>query len=276
MEAIKIILSIIFILLLTLLTQIGGIAFLISLALFGLIERKIKVPWKRSLAKLFSFLLIYFVFTLGIVPFLATALGRVPLPLFEKNHLQPANLLTCLLNRNYVRHGLRQVAFQVAEKMNQKHPGVTVNYLDANFPFLNKFPLFPHLSHYDGKKLDLSFQYNSTTLNQATNKVPSWIGYGICEEPKAGEEDIAGYCASQGYWQYGWLRRAVPQTNKANFKFDELRTKDLVNAFASEKAIARIFIEPHLKKRLKLTSEKIIFHGCHAVRHDDHIHVQLK
>ena len=30
------------------------------------------------------------------------------------------------------------------------------------------------------------------------------------------------------------------------------------------------------KTRLLLTSDKIRFHGCQAVRHDDHIHVQLK
>lgn len=276
MKAIKIILAIIFILLLTFLTQIGGIAYLISLASFGQIEKKVALPWRKAFVKLFSFLLIYFIFTLVLVPLVAPSFGRVPLPLFEKNHLQPTNLLTCLLNRNYVKPELRRVAFKVAQEINQKYPGVTINYLDANFPFLNKFPLFPHLSHNDGRKLDLSFQYNRAVLNQATNAVPSWIGYGICEEPKDGEENMAAYCASQGYWQYGWLRTVIPQTNKAYFRFNELRTKELVNAFASEKAIDRIFIEPHLKKRLKLTSDKILFHGCHAVRHDDHIHVQLK
>ncbi len=34
--------------------------------------------------------------------------------------------------------------------------------------------------------------------------------------------------------------------------------------------------KPHLKTRLKLSSAKIRFHGCQAVRHDDHIHVQLR
>jgi murein endopeptidase len=49
----------------------------------------------------------------------------------------------------------------------------------------------------------------------------------------------------------------------------------LVEILASEKSIGKIFIEPHLKTRLKLTTPKIRFHGCRAVRHDDHIHVQL-
>ena len=35
-----------------------------------------------------------------------------------------------------------------------------------------------------------------------------------------------------------------------------------------------IFIEPHLKNRLKIGNNRIRFHGCKAVRHDDHIHFQ--
>jgi hypothetical protein len=37
-----------------------------------------------------------------------------------------------------------------------------------------------------------------------------------------------------------------------------------------------MIVQPHLKSRLKLKSTKIRFHGCKAVRHDDHIHIQLK
>lgn len=41
-------------------------------------------------------------------------------------------------------------------------------------------------------------------------------------------------------------------------------------------AVRKIFLEPHLKTRLKLSKySKIRFHGCHSVRHDDHIHLQL-
>ena len=68
----------------------------------------------------------------------------------------------------------------------------------------------------------------------------------------------------------------MPQGNKKNFTFDSTVTKELVNYFASKPVIGKIFIEPHLKTRLGLTSDKIRFHGCQAVRHDDHIHVQLK
>ncbi len=117
-----------------------------------------------------------------IVPLIANPLGRVQLPLTETNHLQPLNILTCLLNRNYVRPELKQAAFDVAKQMNDKFPGTTTNYLDANFPFIDKFPLIPHLSHNDGKKLDFSFCYRDYKTGESTNECPSFIGCGICEE----------------------------------------------------------------------------------------------
>jgi len=69
--------------------------------------------------------------------------------------------------------------------------------------------------------------------------------------------------------------KIYPQNNKKNFTFDSTKTKELVNLFASKPTIEKIFIEPYLKTRLKLTSNKIRFHGCEAVRHDDHVHVQI-
>jgi hypothetical protein len=171
---------------------------------------------------------------------------------------------------------LRQIAFEVAKQMSEKFSGTTVNYLDANFPFINKFPLIPHLSHNDGKKLDLSFCYSDTKTNKPTNECPSFIGYGICEEPQANEKNTADFCADKGYWQYSFMTKLVPQYNKQNFAFDTLKTRELVNFFAAQQSIGKIFIEPHLKSRLNLTSNKIRFHGCQAVRHDDHIHLQLQ
>jgi hypothetical protein len=220
--------------------------------------------------------MLYLIFTFVIIPLAAKPFGRVPLPVFTTRNLGPANIWTGVLNRNYVKPELRDIAFSVAEKMNEKYPGATVNYLDANFPFLDKFPLLPHLSHNDGKKLDISFQYNDSQTGEITDNVPSFIGYGICEEPNSGEENKPEYCDKKGYWQYNLLRDIVPQHNKAKFIFDEKRTRDLVNSFASHKGLAKIFIEPHLQARLGLVSRKIRFHGCQAVRHDDHIHVQLK
>jgi hypothetical protein len=263
-------------LLLTLLTQVGGLVYLVSLTTHKLINQRTSRLVYQKLLHLASFIFLYCLTTFAIVPLIASPFGRVPLPLTATNHLQPLNVLTCLLNRNYVKPALKQAAFDVAEEMNAKFPGTVVNYLDASFPFWNGFPLFPHLSHNDGKKLDLAFCYTDAGTGKATNECPSFIGYGICEEPLPGENNTADFCAGNGYWQYSLMRKVMPQGNKKSYPLDAQKTKLLVNLFAAQQAIGKIFIEPHLKVRWGLTTEKIRFHGCQAVRHDDHIHVQLK
>lgn len=260
----------------TVLTQVGGIVYLLTIFTYNITDKWTSNKSLKVTYRLTSFILFYCLTTIIIVPVIAKQFGRVPLPMTETNHLQPLNRLTFFLNRNYVRPELRQSAFEVATKMNDKFPGTITNYLDANFPFIDKFPLFPHLSHNDGKKLDLSFCYCYSKTNEQTNECPSFIGYGISEEPLSDEKNTADFCSENGYWQYSFLTKVVSQDNKQNFTFDRVKTKELVNLFASQAAIGRIFIEPHLKTRLNLTSDKIKFHGCHAVRHDDHIHVQLK
>jgi hypothetical protein len=272
----KIIALILGVIVLTVLTQIGGVVLLLSAISSPSVTKKISNAVIRSATKILLFVALYLIATFAIVPWTAPLVGRVPLPMLLAKNLQPAKMATVLLNRNYVNPSLRDAAFNVAEHMNKKYPGTTINYLDANFPFINKFPLFPHRSHNDGKKLDVSFQYNDSNTDLMTSNVPSWIGYGICEEPRKGEDNVPVFCEQKGYWQYNLLRKAVSQRNKKYFMFNEERTRELVVAFASENAIGKIFIEPHLKTRLRLTSNKIRFHGCAAVRHDDHIHVQLK
>jgi hypothetical protein len=263
-------------LLLTILTQIGGVVYLLHFTTYRFINRKVNNQWLRRLSKGATFVLFYLMATFLIVPILAKPFGRVQLPVSTTNSLRPLTFLTCLLNRNYVRKDLRDVAFGVASEMNRKYPGTVVNYLDANFPFIKGFPLFPHLSHNDGKKMDLSFCYKNKQSLIDTNDVPSPIGYGICEEPIGAEKNTPQYCADNGYWQYSFLKSIMPQGGKDDFVFHAEKTKYLVQLFAKNDRIGKIFIEPHLQTRLQLTSDKIRFHGCQAVRHDDHIHVQLK
>jgi len=260
---------------LTLFTQIGGVVYLLSFSTHVFIKKKFVSRYAIFVIKTTTFLVLYIACTFLTVPPLARLFGRVPLPMTSTNNLQPLNILTCILNRNYVRPQLMEVALDAARQMNEKYPGTVINYLDASFPFINKFPLFPHLSHNDGKKLDFAFCYIDSKTLKETNLAPSPIGYGISEMPKPNEINTASLCAKKGYWQYSFLMKTVPQGNKLKFIFDSVRTKKLVEVLASEKFVAKIFIEPHLKARLNLTTPKIRFHGCQAVRHDDHIHVQL-
>jgi hypothetical protein len=262
-------------LILTILTQIGGVIFLLS---------RLTNPYTDSLTtnkhvkhcyRCLVFLGIYLICTFLIVPMIAKPFGRVPLPIMEEDHLRPLNILTRLLNRNYVSPELKHSVIRVSKMMNEKYPGTKINYLDANFPFFDHFPLLPHLSHNDGRKIDFAFCYKDATTEIPTNHCPSFIGYGIYEKPQSNEVNTAETCESRGYWQYSILEKVVPQYSKEDYKLDEVKTKALVNLFVADPSIMKIFIEPHLKNRMKLTSSKIRFHGCQAVRHDDHIHIQL-
>jgi hypothetical protein len=276
MRLLKITLTIMLCSLLTVLTQVGGLVFLLSILTYKLTDKWTSNKYLQATYRLTSFLILYCLTTFLIVPLIAKPLGRVPLPLTETSHLQPLNIWTCFLNRNYVRPELKQIAFEVAKQMNDKFPGTTINYLDANFPFINEFPLIPHRSHNDGKKLDLSFCYRNAKTGEPTNECPSFIGYGICEEPRPNEINWPESCEKEGHWQYSFMSKVISQDNKQDFTFDSDRTRSLVYLFATQPNIGIIFIEPHLKTRLKLTSDKIRFHGCQAVRHDDHVHVELK
>jgi hypothetical protein len=272
----KILLHFILVFFLTLLTQTGGIVYLVHFSLYPYINKRLQNDFAKRTTKFSCFILLYLLTTFLIIPPIARVFGRTPLPYTASNHVQPLNFITCLLNRNYARPQLKSVFFEVAQKMNEKYPGTTLNYLDANFPFMNGFPLMPHLSHNDGRKLDISFCYNSSKTGLPVNNTPSPIGYGICEEPVPNEKDMSAYCAQRGYWQYNLLRKIVPQDYKKGFIFNAQKTRDLVNYFASENVVEKIFIEPHLKTRLAIVNQKVRFQGCRAVRHDDHIHLQIK
>lgn len=262
---------------LTVLTQIGGLVLLGAIPLFRFINKKVEKGIKRKLLKPLIFIALYLFVSIILVPVIAKPLGRVPMPVFENKHLKPLNLFTCILNRHYVRPKLRQSLEDVAESMEHKYPGTVTAYLDANFPFIYKFPLYPHLSHSDGKKIDLAFFYiDSKTKIEINKSAPSFIGYGVYEGPKKGETNMPEKCSKLGFWQYSYLHYFVPQWKKDDLIFDQKRTKQLILLLVNDKRIGKMFIEPHLKERMQLTNRKIRFHGCIAVRHDDHIHVQIK
>jgi len=163
----------------------------------------------------------------------------------------------------------------IALKFRKKHPKIKIVYLDANFPFINGFPLPPHLSHNDGKKIDVSFVYQELS-GTITNKKPSFSGYGVYEIPKYREYNQSKICIDKGYWQYDFVKFLTLGTINNKLIFSEKVTKDLLLAIVHQKEIGKVFIEPHLKNRLQLPNNKIRFQGCKAVRHDDHIHFQLK
>ena len=253
---------------LTLLTQIGGLVWLINFGFFKLFVKK-KPKW----LVLGVFFVFYTVTTFLIIPPLAKLGGRVPLPLTKTGTLRPHNFMTPLLNRHYVRPQLKSQLIEIADKTNKENSQLKVSYLDANFPFINGFPLLPHLSHSDGRKVDLSFYYTKNNLEG--NLKPANSGYGKYVEPQTTEYNQVKHCKSKGYWQYDFTKY-VTLGSRNDLEFDSKNTKKLVTRCAQHHLTQKIFIEPHRKKRMNLSYNNIRFHGCQAVRHDDHIHLQIK
>ena len=262
--------------LLTILTQTGGVELLLFWLLWRRFRDRFEQKWIQNTIGIFSFLSFHAVFAFFVIPLIAPFFGRQPLPVSGQDSLQPLNILTCYLNRHYVTPELYASVTEASNEMNQSYPGTKVAYLDAGFPFFDGFPLFPHLSHDDGEKLDLTFFYKDAETGKAVNGyAPSLIGYGVYEAPLPGEYDQPKSCEQKGYWQYSLLSALVPQWRKEHFELDPERTKKIIELLTKQSAIQKIFIEPHLKLRMNLQHSKIRFHGCQAVRHDDHIHIQL-
>lgn len=212
------------------------------------------------------FPLVYLIFNLILIPPIAKVFGREQLPVLDDN-LKPRNWVYPLLFRNYVNPDLKKLLLKASNETN-----LTITYLDANFPFVNGFPLLPHLSHNDGKKIDLSFYYLDENRNSTTKK-PSISGYGafVSDSNQTSET-----CLGNGYWQYNYPKYLTFGTIN-DLEFDKTKTRRLLAVLLSQSRTEKIFIEPYLKNSLGLNNEeKIRFHGCRAVRHDDHIHFQIK
>jgi len=263
----KIILHIIIIVLLTLVTQIGGIIYLISLLL---IKKKAE---KKRLKQIGIFAILYLVATFMIVPGIAPIFGREKIK--ETEFIKAHSFFYKLANRNYVRPELNNAIERIANEFENQHNGAKLIYLDANFPFIDKFPLFPHLSHNDGKKIDVSLIYENQN-GQLTNKKPSISGYGVYESPTKKEYDQIIVCKNKGNWQYDFPKYMTLGKINKDIVFSKNGTQKLINLIVKQNEIGKLFIEPHLKNRMNLKSGKVKFHGCQAVRHDDHIHFQLK
>lgn len=251
---------------LTIFTQVGGVCYVIAIWLSK------KVSFYAS--KLIFFVIVYALVSVVLVPLIAPLFGRVPLPVHGT--LSPNNILTCAMNRHYVVPALKDQLETISKKMSLLNPTTKTLYLDANFPFIDGFPLIPHLSHSDGKKIDLAFYYFDQESQEPVQRSPSALGYGVYDAPRESEYDMPGYCADQGYWQYGILGSLIFGEDD-NLDVDMKRTVDIIMEISADSRTSKIFIEPHLKTRWGLGHlDNIRFHGCRAVRHDDHIHYQIK
>lgn len=129
--------------LLTVLTQVGGFVYLLSILTHKFTDKWTSSNFLKSTYRFTSFLGLYCLTTFLIAPVIAKPLGRVPLPITETSHLQPLNILTCFLNRNCVRSELKHTAFETIKIEDNL-------YEELKSLSLEKYPLhYYQCSNYD-------------------------------------------------------------------------------------------------------------------------------
>jgi hypothetical protein len=255
-------------LMLTVLTQIGGVIYLAALAVRARVPI-IKLSPRWDLVITFG---IIYVFAWFPMQALATLSGRVPLPCAEANALRVASPITCILHRHYVSAEMHALAIDVAHAMDERFPGTITQTLDANFPFFDGFPLAPHLSHDDGDKLDLALYYANAEGDFAPGALRSPIGYWAFEEPGDDERQPCRGRGSLLRWDQDWFQIFT----RGDLVLDGARTRAALIWLRADGRSRRAFLEPHLVDRLELDSSFVRFQGCNAARHDDHFHIELR
>jgi hypothetical protein len=235
------------VLILTLLTQIGGLAWLLAL----------------HTGRRWHFVPLYLLLTLAAHQ-VAPLFGRAALPCWSQDNLRLQSPLYCALNRNLAAPALIATLQDLADHIAVRHPGTVTLVLDANFPFVDGFPMFPHLSHDDGRKADIAFWYGDASGYQP-GRTRSPIGYFAFER---GPTDCPPAWPTLR-WDLDWLQPLWPKLT-----LDRARMQTALHWLAADSRVQRVFLEPHLRQSLGVSGPNFGFQGCRAARHDDHIHVQ--
>ena len=238
------------VLFLTILSQLGGLAWLGALAF--------RRRW-------IAFAALY-VALWGAAYFTAPLAGRVALPCLGEGALRSQSVLYCALGRHYVTPETRAAAQDLAAAMEARFPGTQTLTLDGGFPF-GPLPLAPHLSHRDGRRLDLAFYY-AGEAGYARGKTRSPLGYFAFE---SGPTDCPPRRLTLR-WDLAWLQGLW----RDDLRLDAPRMRAALTWLAEDPRVTKVFIEPHLKASLGVASQKIRFQGCRAARHDDHIHLETR
>lgn len=250
---------------LTLLTQIGGLAYLVALLATRRWRRSGVSQWRRTAYAATATLLIYAAASLAIVPPLAQLLGRERVPCASAPHVG------CLLNRTYLRPKTLALITGLNQAMASRFPGSGVTVLDGSFPFADGVPLPPHLSHHDGRKVDLAYFYLDANGQPIARGSPSPVGYFHYQQPRPGDREPCAARFTPLRWDLAWLQPEPPA-----WALDEERTRAMILWLKARPEVERIFLEPHLADRLGVGGGKVRFQGCRAARHDDHIHVEVR
>lgn len=234
---------------LTVVTQIGGACYAAGLAVAA------RFGARRGVA---AGVLLYGALTAVVLPSAAPLWGRAALP------CGAGSAMYCALNRHYGTPELVAAVARIAAELHRQHPGAAVTSLDAGFPLPLRMPLLPHLSHRDGRAVDLALFYEGRAGAGA------WpVGY-FAFAPAAIAE--AATCDRPGpmRWSLDWLQPLF-----GDIRLDRARTADLVRIAVADPAVRRALLHPGLARDLGVSSDKLRFAGCHAARHDDHLHLEV-
>lgn len=198
------------------------------------------------------------------------AAGLVPLPCDGSTPLEPVKAYHCRHDRHFVTPHARETLITAGLTMRERYPGEVLRFMDASGPTGRK-PFEPHLSHGDGRQIDLALYYTDVA-GRPLHSFPDTRRYGghyPAEPPRTGEQ-----IACPG-GRKGRAEKPDPPANRP-WRLDEARTSLLIETLINDPRVRRILLEPHLERRLGLWGNpKIRFAGCQAARHDDHIHVDF-
>ncbi len=190
--------------------------------------------------------------------------GLVSLPCDGKGALRPHSPAYCWLGRTWVTPQVRAALVETAAAFVRRHPGSVVTFMDASGAS-GKKPFPPHLSHGDGREVDLAVFYR-TPAGLELVQPPTLNGYGAYEPPRAGDPIACPPRKRPG-------DNGDPPASRP-WRLDEGRTRDLLMLLSADSRVRRVLVEPHLKHRFGLDKDaRLRFAGCWAARHDDQLHV---
>ncbi|WP_282008430.1 hypothetical protein [Brevundimonas aveniformis] len=195
--------------------------------------------------------------------------GLVPLPCDGSEPMGPAHPFYCSRDRVYVRPEARAAMVEAAREMARRFPGTRLIFMDASGPD-GIVPFEPHLSHGDGRQVDVSLFYSALDGRPIHGPPPGSRrnGYGNYEPPRPGDPQPCRGIDRPNDDQ-------DPPADRA-WRLDDARSRALTELFAADPRVRRILIEPHLEHRWNLDGEsKLRFAGCQAARHDDHLHIDF-
>ena len=263
--------KIVIFLFLTLLTQIGGLVYLLVLLLSKVFN------WRSKPITFICFLFVYAMVSYA-TTYIAPIFGRhaIACSFSQTVALKTVHPIFCALNRHYVNQNLVVLLEKASSAVAKKYPKTQTLVLDSNFPFITGFPLLPHLSHDDGRKVDLAFYYMNREGKYLPSTMKSPIGYWGYTQPRINEvKPCANFDSPLSLrWDFDFLQTQLP-----DYRLEPKRTAYLINWLVGEGqkyGLEKVLLEPHLKSRLGLESDLTRFQGCRAARHDDHIHLQVK